>query len=80
MREKYYRISGSEDGDVSISEYTREELLIEINEEIEDNEKEPIFRKDLLEKDLMLWGDSSLIIKGQIVVPEPTVTVKEFKL
>jgi hypothetical protein len=76
MADKYYVISGSEDGDVGIHEYNESQLLKRL-EEYEDYLPRIITNlKD--NNDLMYWGDSILIIKGNIKVPKPEQIVKKW--
>lgn len=78
MAEKYYVISGSEDGDIGIFEYTEKELLKFLNEDSD-------FLPDIIatlkgNEDPRYWSDSMLIIKGEIKVPKPKKTVESWEI
>lgn len=85
MSDKYYVISTSEDGDVSLTCYaTREGVLTHLN--LDGGEGEPVIdpRKccgDSFLPAYDLAGESrTFIIKGEIVVPKPKQTVIEYEL
>lgn len=82
MAAKYYVISGSEGGHIGIYEYTEKELLKFLNEYLADAEADgfPLNVLTTLKNhnDPMYWGDSMLIIKGEIKVPKPEKTVKSW--
>lgn len=68
---KYYVFSVSEDGDVSFTEHTKEEL----EREMEQNDwPEAEACRDNVDGYVMQWshkkGGNYVIIKGEIVVPE----------
>ena len=71
MADKYYFIYSSE-GDIRISEYSKEQVERKINAIGMDYK----FVTSLYNIDPMYWGNNALmIIKGEIVVPEDEVTV-----
>ncbi|MBD3197440.1 MAG: hypothetical protein GF317_20465 [Candidatus Lokiarchaeota archaeon] len=76
--EKYFVISNS-DGDTTIREYTKQALL----EAIEDNEfgdSEFIGSLDSYDADTNYWGENIMIIKGEIVSPEPIEQVVKYNI
>ncbi len=70
---KYYLIRNS-DGDVYVTAYTKKE----IQEELDSGELNSRFLDSLPDSDTNYWGENTvLLIKGEIVVPEPKeVTIK----
>ncbi len=77
MGEKYFHIRCSEDGDVSVHEYSKESFKKMLN-----NRDESPMR--LVSKipgyDPMYWDGQSIVIKGEIVVPTAVDTVKEWEI
>lgn len=66
-------ISVSEDGDVRIAEYLS---LQELSDEFtQDDLPLPPTRSALDDMDLMEWGNSVLIIKGEVVQPKAAKVV-----
>lgn len=73
----HYLIYVSEDGDVSVTEYKKEDLLRAIKDrDYGDLE----FMCKLVETDPQYWGGKSLIIEGKIVSPRPVQVVTEYEL
>lgn len=74
---KYFHICCSDDGDVSVREFSKEALKAMLN-----NRDEPPMR--LVSKipghDPMYWDGQSIVIKGEIVVPVALDTVKEWEI
>jgi len=60
---KYYIID-NDDGNTNIYEMTKDQIEKELNEKIELNYLEKIESTDTSD-----WGNKSLIIKGEIVIP-----------
>lgn len=76
----YFVISNS-DGETSVEEVTKEELLSRIQpEDGTDFYGGRGFISDLNETDTNYWGDNIMIIKGSLVVPKPKEVVKEYEL
>ncbi len=75
MSDKYYVLTNS-DGDVSIEELTKEELLERINEEYYGNPKFNLVSK--IDSDLTAYLDGLIIIKGKCIIPHEVMTVTEF--
>ena len=78
MEEKYYVIQNG-DGDTTVREYTKEQLLREIEEEGGLGEG---ILTELPEDyaDTNYWGGQVLIIKGSIVAPQPEQVVTKYKI
>ena len=75
---KYFVISVSEDGDVSVTQHTKEELEREMNEH---GWPDPEICRDDTGGDPQEWGEKRyLIIKGEIVKPRPIEVVKQVEL
>lgn len=72
---KYYLIRNS-DGDVYVTEYTKEQLL----EELDDEDWQEEFLGTLPEDDTNYWGGKLLLIKGQIVTPKKKEVVTKYDL
>lgn len=77
MEEKYYVIHNG-DGDTTIREYTKEQLLKELDEE--GGFSEGIFGKMPSESDTNYWHGRTLIIKGGIVTPIERAVVTQFDI
>ena len=76
MEEKYYVIHNGE-GDTTIYEYTKEQLL----REIEDGAFGEGIHTELPENnDTNYWGGHALIIKGNIVAPQAEQVVTKYKI
>jgi len=73
----YFLIVCSEDGDISVTPYNKDELLEAIIEEDHDYIK---FMQNIKDTNPQYWGNSRLIIKGEIVTPEPKDVVKEYDI
>lgn len=73
--EKYFVINTSEDGDVSLSVLTKEELEGRLNE---DYWGRPKFL-DASDRDLR-EEDGLIIIRGKSIQPKPRTTVKEWEV
>lgn len=73
----YFVIQCSEDGDVSVIEYEKDELLSLINAE---DCGDGSFFDTMPESDLQYWKNKTLIIKGDIVSPKPVKVVKEYEI
>jgi len=72
----YFIISNS-DGDTTVDKISKEELLRRLNESYYGNVE---YKNQVEESDTNYWGEGVLIIKGEIVVPEPIETVKEYDI
>ena len=73
----YFFIYCSEDGDVSVVKYDRDDLLKDIRNEYYG----PIdFHTDLIERNPQYWNNKALIIKGEIVIPKPIEIVKDYEI
>ena len=75
----YFIISCSEDGDVRVSEYTREQVEAMLNS------PEPGYLvRDFVDKvphrDISYWGGMAIIIKGEIVIPKVKEVVTKVTL
>lgn len=81
--QKYYVIDSTEDG-YDVSEMTEEELLKNLDDEIQDASDDPGCEVTASLKKFPKDGDipvySRLIIKGEIIVPQPVEVVKKFRL
>ncbi len=76
MEEKYYVIHNGE-GDTYVREYTKEELLAEIEEGSYD---EGIHENLPEDGDTNYWGGHALIIKGTVVTPKAEQVVTKYKI
>lgn len=77
----YFLIYCSEDGDVSVTPYEKEELL----EAIRTEDYGCVgFIENISELqgngDPQMWGNNILIIKGEIVTPEPEKVIEKYKI
>ncbi len=73
----YYVITNS-DGDTTVTEVDGETLKERLAEGYWGNVG---FKRDLSgNTDTNYWGENILIIKGNIIVPQPVQTVTEYKL
>jgi hypothetical protein len=77
MEDTYYIISNS-DGDTTVTEMTKPQLL----EAIEENYwGDKLCLGDIPgNRDTNYWGDSILIIKGKIVTPDPVDVVRKYDI
>ena len=73
-----YFVIRNSDGDTTVTEHSAEDLKEKLNEEYWG----PVEFMDELpsNKDTNYWGDCILIIKGEVVVPQPVETVTEYKI
>ncbi len=78
MKEKYFIIGMSEDGDPFHYIMSKEEL----EEFLEENSEQDFMDEEDLKNysDSNYWNDSILIIKGEIIIPEPVEVVTKYKL
>lgn len=74
--EKYFVISNS-DGDTTVRVLAKETLLKQIEENYWGDRE--ILNK-IPDSDTNYWGESVVIIKGEIVTPTPIVTVTKFDI
>ena len=73
----YFLIHCSEDGDVSVTPYEKDDLL----RAIKNKDYGPIeFMENINYGDPQYWGNKSLIIKGEIVIPKPKKVVEEYEI
>jgi len=76
MEETYFIICNS-DGDTTVTEMTKTELLRAIEENYWGD-------KGILDTcprdDTNYWGDNIIIIKGKVVCPEPEQVVTKYKI
>ena len=75
--EKYFVISTS-DGDTMIDVLDKETLLKRLEENYWGNME--IISDEIPDSDTNYWGDSIVIIKGEIVTPTPIVTVTKLDI
>ena len=73
--EKYYIISCGE-GDPTIDEFSREELIAYLNDEKEGCQDE--FTNTCPKYDMWELGDKSLLIKGRMIIPSIVTTVEKY--
>lgn len=78
MKEEYFVIKNS-DGDTRVRIMTKEELLINLNEDGSGYKARDAMSK-LEESDTNYWGDGFLVIKGRIVSPQAKEVVKEYAI
>ena len=76
MEEKYFVIHNGE-GDTTVREYTKEQLLAEIEENAW-GDAIPI--EKIVDADTNYWGGDILIIKGKIVTPKPKEVVTKYEV
>jgi hypothetical protein len=75
MEEKYYIIRNS-DGETTVRELTKKELLREIDEE----RHTEYLSKIPHDIDTNYWGEGVLIIKGTVVQPKPEQVVTKYDI
>ena len=84
----YFVIYNSE-GETSVEQISKEILTKRLQAEANANDsnfdaeyygKDIEFLSEIKDTDTNYWGDVILIIKGEIVVPEPVDVVKEYKI
>ena len=73
MKEMYYVI-----GFETVQEMTKEVLLERIEEDYYGNGTQ--YQENALEGDPNYWGESIMVIKGNIVVPKPVETVTKYEV
>lgn len=77
----YWMINCSEDGDVYVQRYTRAELEAEIAEHIEDTGKPIAFFNSVPASiDPQYWNGQALLIKGDIVTPQPKQVITKYEV
>lgn len=74
----YYWITRTEDGECYIKEYTKEKLLDELNEYIEQFTPNDFKGEINGVDDIMYWDENNLIIKGKIVKPIPEEKITSY--
>lgn len=78
MEDKYFIICNS-DGDTTVTEMSKTELL----EAIEENywgDRVYLYNIPENRRDTNYWGESILIIKGKIVTPEPKQVITSYDI
>ena len=74
----YYIIHCSEDGEISVSEFTEEKLLVELNDDYWGTNG---FIEKIDSDNPQEWdADKLLIIKGEIIKPKPKKIVDTYEL
>lgn len=76
----YFVIHSDEDGEVTISNFTEEELLKELEENTWETKGFITTISDTYQDLQNLDSDKLLIIKGEIVKPKPKNIVKSYEL
>ena len=77
MEDTYYIICNS-DGDTTVTEMNKTELLVAIEENYWGDK---LYLGNIGEnRDTNYWGDSVLIIKGTIVTPEPKEVITSYDI
>lgn len=77
----YFRLLNSSNGDVYLKTYETEgELLKELEEEVQESDRETDFTEKLDKFNSLSDSMFDIILKGELVVPEPKKVVKSFKL
>lgn len=79
MEDKYYVLTGSEDGDIRIEEFTEAEIQNRINDEDYGGDEKWLDKIEGSE-DPLYWGPGGIIIKGRIVTPKAKTVVTEFEI
>jgi hypothetical protein len=74
--EKYFVIHNG-DGDTTVREYTKEELISDI---VEGAWGDAVVLENIPSDDTNYWGGDILIIKGEIVTPKEKKVVVEYEL
>ena len=75
--EKYFVICNF-DGDTTVRSYTKEELLVELNDNSWGIDSD--FMDKIDETDTNYWGEKFLIIKGTIEVPVTEQVITKFNI
>jgi hypothetical protein len=76
MEDKYFIITNS-DGDTTVTEMTKTQLLRAIEENYWGDR---VCLADIPRSDTNYWGESILIIKGKVVIPEPEQVITKYKI
>jgi len=71
-----YFVIEQHDMDCDVSELTKEEFL----EKVRDEQYHDGFMDDVGEGNPAYWGDKVLVIKGEIVTPQPKTIVKDWEV
>jgi len=80
MKKEYFVISNS-DGDTTIEHLTKVELIERLGNDEESNYwGAEGFVEDLSTNDTNYWGNSILVIKGEIVIPKPKTVVETYEV
>jgi hypothetical protein len=74
--ERYFVIINS-DGDTTVDVVTKDVLLERLDENYYGNRE---FLSSIPKGDTNYWGDSILIIKGDVVTPTPITTITKFDI
>ena len=77
---KYYEITVSEDGDMSVIELNTDELNEALDEEFGDKTDDNPYADCIPDPDPMYWNGARLLIRGEIVVPVAEVIVKKMRV
>jgi len=77
MNETYFVINNS-DGDTTVTELTKEQLLKAIQENYWGDRV--TFDKLPKDNDTNYWGEGLLIIKGRIVTPKPEQVITKYNI
>jgi hypothetical protein len=77
MKETYFVINNS-DGDTTVTELTKEQLLKAIQEHYWGDKE--IFAELPKNNDTNYWGENILIIKGKVVTPVPEQVVTKYNI
>lgn len=72
----YFLIHCSEDGDISVKQYSKDELL----RLLKDEDYGFIEFFDKMPKDSPVYWEKVLIIKGEIMCPKPIEVVKQYEI
>jgi len=73
-----YFVIRNSDGDTLVDQLTKEQLLENLNDEDECGTLG--FLEKIEDADTNYWGDNCLIIKGEIVKPEPKRIIEAFDI
>ena len=80
MKKEYFVISNS-DGDTTIDNMTKDELIEKLGGDGESNYwGAESFIDNLKDSDTNYWGNSILIIKGEMIVPKEKKTVVSYEV
>jgi hypothetical protein len=78
MKNEYFVITCS-NGDPVVESYTKEKLLNDLEEEAWGPDIE-VLDKLPLDHDMNYWGDSIVIIKGNVVTPDVVSKITKFEI